>query len=113
MIRIFVVMLFFKTASSQIHPLRVISFRALRRIHHRKMEDHYSSAIDFARDAHSAAHVFHHAFDEIEAEAHTAYLIVPYGLDSIKRLEDMREVRGRNSYPFVFHADPHFWFRIA
>ena len=76
----------------------------------RKMQDHFRAAPDFAGDADMPAHVFHHSFDEIETQAHATNLIVPGGLGSIKRLEDVREVRGRNSGSFVLHTDQHLLF---
>ena len=77
------------------------------------MKDHLGTLSQLTRDADTPAHTFHHSLDEIESEAHATNLIVPDGLGSIKGLENMRQVRGRNSDSFVLYADQHFVFRSS
>ena len=79
----------------------------------RKMQHDFRAASQFARDADPPTHILHHSLHEIKAEAHAANLIVAHGLYSVKRLEDVREVGGRNADAFVLHADPDFRFWVG
>lgn len=73
-----------------------------------EVQDEKCTAPKLAGDAYTAAHRFHHALHQMQAEANATDLGVTNGLHTVKWLENMWQLVRRNPDAFVLNADLNF-----